>query len=410
MKILVLANVPLPQITKEMNLNQINSGGWVSSFLESAKQIEELEFIYCFCSKIISKKIIGNIEAIRYYGFPLNSRLNYFDEFKKILNSESPDLLHIFGTEFYHSLAMVKAFDNPNQTLIHIQGLTSIYATHFTSNLPCKVVKKRSFRDLIKSDGILKQQKEFIRRGLFELEAIASVNHIVGRTEWDMACTKQINPRATYHKCNEILRDSFYNNIWNIEKCEKRSIFISSASYPIKGFHNVLEAINITKKQYPDTKVYVAGNSIIKKNALKESSYAKYLKRVIRNYNLDENIFFLGSLNDIQMCKQYLKANVFVSASSIENSPNSLAEAMILGVPVVSSYVGGVMSMLEHGKEGFLYQADAPYMLAHYIMSLFFDDVGAAEIGSNGRKRASATHDRNYILEQYYNMYKEILK
>ena len=63
-----------------------------------------------------------------------------------------------------------------------------------------------------------------------------------------------------------------------------------------------------------------------------------------------------------------------MSASTIENSPNSVGEAMLLGCPVVSSCVGGVPDMLEHGREGFLYQASVPYMLAWYVKRVFGDD------------------------------------
>lgn len=71
---------------------------------------------------------------------------------------------------------------------------------------------------------------------------------------------------------------------------------------------------------------------------------------------------------------RYLASSVFVSVSTIENSPNSVGEAMLFGCPVVSSCVGGVLDMLEHGQEGFLYQASAPYMLAWYVGCVFRDD------------------------------------
>ena len=71
------------------------------------------------------------------------------------------------------------------------------------------------------------------------------------------------------------------------------------------------------------------------------------------------------------MCEQYLKANVFVLPSAIENSPNSLGEAMMLGTPTVVSDVGGVKNMIDHEKEGYVYQPDASYMIAYYAGRFF---------------------------------------
>ena len=67
------------------------------------------------------------------------------------------------------------------------------------------------------------------------------------------------------------------------------------------------------------------------------------------------------------MKERFLKSNVFVSPSTIENSPNSLGEAMLLGIPCISSDVGGVKNLLKHEEEGYVYQTDAPYMLAYYV-------------------------------------------
>ena len=60
---------------------------------------------------------------------------------------------------------------------------------------------------------------------------------MIGRTDWDEACTKEINPKVQYHFCNESLRDSFYSGSWEYQNCEKHSIFMSQAATPIKGLH-----------------------------------------------------------------------------------------------------------------------------------------------------------------------------
>lgn len=71
------------------------------------------------------------------------------------------------------------------------------------------------------------------------------------------------------------------------------------------------------------------------------------------------------------MKERYLKSQVFVLPSSIENSPNSLGEAMLLGVPCIASDVGGVRCLMTHSVEGLIYPADDPRLLAYDICEMF---------------------------------------
>ena len=82
---------------------------------------------------------------------------------------------------------------------------------------------------------------------------------------------------------------------------------------------------------------------------------------------------------------------------------------MILGVPSVASYVGGVPNMMDHGKEGFLYQHDAPYMLSYFISKIFEDDNLAMNLSENSVKRASKVHDIDSNVEKLVKIYEEIL-
>ena len=106
----------------------------------------------------------------------------------------------------------------------------------------------------------------------------------------------------------------------------------------------------------------------------------------------------------------YIQSNIFVSASSIENSPNSVCEAMILGVPVISSMVGGMVDLLEHGVNGFYYQADAPYMLRYYIKKIFEDTDLAKRISKNEIETAEKRHDRADIIKDLKSIYESINK
>ena len=124
------------------------------------------------------------------------------------------------------------------------------------------------------------------------------------------------------------------------------------------------------------------------------TSYQFYLRKLIYKLNIQNNITFLGILSEEEMASRYLKSNVFISASTIENSPNSLGEAMLVGCPVVASDVGGVKNMIVHNIEGYIYQSTAPYMLAYYVKEIFRNDELAKRFSKNAKKHAMITHNR----------------
>ena len=80
---------------------------------------------------------------------------------------------------------------------------------------------------------------------------------------------------------------------------------------------------------------------------------------------------FVGPQDVYQMIENLLKSNVFVQPSVIENSPNSLMEAVFLDVPSVASYVGGIPSLYEKFENVSLYQSDSALMLANKINDIF---------------------------------------
>lgn len=423
-RILWVSNVPIPRIAEDMGVTAPNICGWLTGFANSLENKEDIELHICFPQLGISEMKSGQAGRIKYYAFSqprvfgflpaedqLNSSPKMIEQLTKIITHVKPDILHIFGTEYPHSLVATRAFNTPEKTVVNIQGLTSFYWMHFNTGLPYKVMKSFTLSNIARGN-LLDQADKLIRRGRFEIETLRNVGHVIGRTDWDQACVTQVNPAVTYHFCNESLRDSFYFGNWEYEHCEKYSIFMSQAATPIKGLQFMLRAMPEIFRAYPDTHLYIAGNDLTRTDSLygklKISSFAKYIKKLISENGLEGKVTFTGSLNETRMKERFVKANVFVSPSTIENSPNSLGEAMLLGVPCITSDVGGVKNLLRHEEEGYVYQADAPYMLAYYIKRIFGDKYLAQKLGASAQKHASVTHDRELNLNVLLKIYEEI--
>lgn len=425
MKVLWLCNIMLPVIAGQLGMEASNKEGWLSGLAAAVRERRtenEIELAVAFpapagmqqgetCGDLVKK---GETPFL-WYAFSedtVNPHLydaSLEQQMQVIWKDFQPDVVHCFGTEYPHTLAMCRSFPYKNRLLIGIQGLCSVCAEVYLEGLPSKVIRSVTVRDLLRKDSILEQQRKFALRGSFEREAVEIAGNVTGRTDWDRNYATSWNPQIRYYKMNETLRSDFYEGQWSPENCEKHSIFVSQADYPIKGFHYMLKALPLILKKFPDAKVYVAGNSIVgEENFLKKlkiSGYGKYLRSLMNRYQLWERVVFLGRLSAAQMKQQYLKSHVFVCCSTIENSPNSLGEAMLLGVPCVSARVGGIPSIfdgnnaLEDRRDGWFYQQEETgAALANSITSVFENEEKSVRYAENARNHALQTHDseRNY--------------
>lgn len=422
MKVLWFLPQPLKVISEKINSDMtFYRGGWLDGIAAEIIRRNEVELGVCFQDEQNYSNLRGHIKNISYYTVEKLSDCKFADDaFKSqidcVLNEFSPDVITVFGTEHFFQTEVIK-FLNTSQyavvTSVWIQGLVGIYHDHYNAGLPERILNRVTIKEVLTGYTTKKDKKSFMVRGLNERLALEKIQNVFGRTRWDKAVTRLMNPNVKYFHCNETLRPSFYESNWKLETCERHSIFVSQCQTPIKGFHNIIGVIANLKRDYPDLKLYTTGRDLSTPSfmlKMRFSSYEKYIHQLIVKNGLQNTIIFTGFLNEKEMCERFRSAHVFVSASSIENSPNSVGEAMLLGVPTVSSYVGGVADLLEDGKEGFLYQADAPYMLEYYIRSIFKSEKLARELSENARKHASLTHNRKKNYEDLIENYKRMMK
>lgn len=407
-KVLWVCSVVMPEFAQEFNIKPTVFEGWLEGMLQQLKEIVDI----ALCFPIIDswRKKDGELNGNKYYSFSLTAceySVDTEERFLEILNDYKPDVVHIWGTEYPHTLAMINACEEMgilDHVMINIQGLVEPCGIHYLDHVPYQYIKKENEC----GNTLKKEQREFIVRGRFEREALCKVRHVIGRTDWDCAWVKHINPDICYHFAGEILRKEFYeaNERWTYEACEKHSIFVSQAGYPVKGLDYLLHVLPDIMRDYPDTHIYVAGiNPIMpgKKSGC-ISPYGIYLRDLLKEKNLQDKISFLGQLNAEQMIERYLKANVFVSCSRIENSPNSVCEAALIGTPIVASFVGGVGSLASKISNIYLYQSGAAYMLAFYIKKIF--EADKFEVPSDKIIRFM---DRKQNMEDTWKLYRKLM-
>lgn len=109
------------------------------------------------------------------------------------------------------------------------------------------------------------------------------------------------------------------------------------------------------------------------------------------------------------MITEYLNANVYVLPSCIENSPNSLCEAQILGVPCISSICGGTADFINNNIDGLLYRCEEYEQLAQKIINIFNSGDKISNIGKNAISKATIRHDRNNNAKELLKIFSDII-
>lgn len=420
MKVLWITNILFPEICDRLGVTAPVTGGWMKSSAQALLKSDK-------GMKLAVVTLYGHeyrkdvINGITYYCLPFkvyaqrgyNQAMEPY--WQKVADDFCPDVVHIHGTEYPHGLAYVKGVGSWN-VIVSIQGIVSRYARYEAGGIKfVQMLKCLTMKDFLLRSWPNKGAKRLARQGLFEKELIRKVSHVIGRTSWDQDHVWAINSDAEYHFCNETLRAPFYEGEeWRMDKCSRHRIFLSQAAKPIKGIHKVIEAMPLVLRSFPDAEVYVAGVNFVDASTLSRrlrmSTYGRYVANLLDKYGLKEKFHFTGMLDEWQMAEQYRMANVFVCPSSIENSPNSLGEAQLVGTPVVASYVGGVPDMVENGKTGLLYRFEEHEMLARQICRIFEDSKLASTLSAQGKIAALRRHDRHTNAIRTLEIYEEVKK
>lgn len=398
------------------NTSGYNGGGWLASLKKEIIKCSDVTLGIAFCKEHCFQKVVQ--DNISYYVVPNYHKSrkdkyldfihikdvtrdeiqwsHYENQLKMVIDDFKPDVIEIFGSEFYFSLAARVSKHIP--TVLHFQGILSLSIYIF---LPPGISK---WQYIMSGKGLRGKYNNFQylaywqRSAYREKAVLKAVPHVIGRTDWDKQAIAVLNPNAKYHYGGEILRDVFYENK---ERTIPSKITISSTiSFPTyKGYDVILKVANILKNElHLDFVWNVYGNI-----------NPDFMEKQVGLRHEGVDVRLCGVASPTQLRDALLESTMYFHPSYTENSPNSVCEAQILGVPVVASRVGGTDSLVEHGKTGFLYPVTDPYIAAYYIMYLVDNpDVNIA-IGKAAKQVATARHDKKKIVNELMETYQEMI-
>lgn len=416
MKILWFTNTPCGASEKLFS-NSVSSG-WLTTLETALKSNDniELHVSFYYYKKIESfvykgvhyhpiydkrfeskfRILIGNYKEY-YCGFKNHD----IKKLKQIVDCVQPDLIHFHGTENDFGL-LQKQIKIPS--VISIQGVINSCYEKLYSGISRSIVSKyESFISKLTLQTLKMSDKRFSYNAKREIEILSLSKNIIGRTDFDRHTSLSISPNAKYFIGNEILRKEFYNNKWEKNKFNNQFTIVTTIS---SGFYKGLEvilrtAINLKRINFKFKWILIGQTE--------KSRDAKVISKWLNQRFSDNNIEMLGYKTSNEIVQILKDADIYCQVSHIENSPNSVCEAMLIGIPIIASYAGGTSSILEHKKEGYLIQDGDSFSLAGTILELSKNFEIAKSYGENARFKAQYRHAPERVINEYISIYKQII-
>jgi len=142
---------------------------------------------------------------------------------------------------------------------------------------------------------------------------------------------------------------------------------------------------------------------------MRDHAYFAYLRKLIRELNVEKHIVALPGLPAEDVAEELKKAQLFVLPSLCENSPNSLGEAMLVGTPSIATFVGGTPTILRDGEDGRLVPPSDAHALAGAIRYWFEHPEKAERHVETARQAALKRHDQAVNAARTFEIYRKIV-
>jgi glycosyltransferase involved in cell wall biosynthesis len=292
------------------------------------------------------------------------------------------DILHVHGSE-YQFPAATAGLGRP--VLLSVQGLLSECLKY----LPAGPSWRRALWTL---------------GGYYERCYLPLVQEFSCRTVWDKAHAAHFNPQARIHHNWEMLRPEFWGAAprpaAGTPAPARPQFLFMGGTQVLKGFRETLLAFDLVRAQGP-ARLVLVGDSV-------PAQLAAHLQAHPPRYFDPQHDLDLRRFQDTGQLLELFRTSVgLLHPSYIDNSPNSVCEAQVAGLPVVASAVGGVPSLITDNETGLLTTLD-PQCLAAQALRLSGDPALARRLATQARAVAEARHDPAIILSRTLAIYEKI--
>jgi glycosyltransferase involved in cell wall biosynthesis len=169
------------------------------------------------------------------------------------------------------------------------------------------------------------------------------------------------------------------------------SLLWMRAFSPIYNPAMAVEVVRELKKTHPEVKLYMGGPDL---------GELDKTKQLVKEYRLETNIEFPGFM-DIEKKKEYTgKADIFISTNRVDNAPVTIVEMWALGLPVVTTNVGGLPYMVKDGENSLLVDDNDAIAMTEKIKNLVSSPALVQKLVQNGRSQV-ANHSEEIVYQKW---------
>ena len=318
----------------------------------------------------------------------------------KAIEDFNPDIVHCFGTERWHYGLLAKEVNVP--FVIHIMGFMNIYdpmdeivlhqhdyIKYFNYNPIKYYIHKREYKT---------------KRENQELEQMVMYanKYFMGRTQWDENVVRYYSDGGKYYHCEEAIREEIYDAHvhWHYHQRDKVRLITIGNAGSLKGNEMMLKTAWLLKNQFHfEFEWFYTSNEYT----------LSFFENVVGIKHDDVDIKLIGRLNASEIAKQLADADFYIHTAIIDNSPNTVCEAQLIGIPIISTNAGGIPSLIEDGKTGFMYPYCEPHALAFKIMNLAGNKEELEKVSDNEYRVSHNRHNPEKIAKEINLIYKNII-
>jgi len=192
-------------------------------------------------------------------------------------------------------------------------------------------------------------------------------------------------------------RDALKNQL-SLDGDERITLAVGRLSRE-KGHSDLVEALALLRKSNPELK--------FKLLVVGEGPERERLERAVEAKGLSARLFFIGHVEDV--APYYAIADVLALPSHSEGSPNVLLEAMVAGVPVVATSVGGVPEIALADESALLVPPREPRLFANALHRLLSDSDLAQTLRANARARVASHFSHQSYAESLIRIYQQLV-
>lgn len=296
----------------------------------------------------------------------------------KELRSIRPDVIESFGTEGPFSYA----------------GVTSGY--------PCVIkmqgIITRIFREMRVSPISLTWWRYLITQFVEQYTIRHGTDFIVDN-DYLAGFVRSFNDSGRIHLIPNLIASIFFEINQDWSRARFNLLFVGALKRE-KGVFDLLEAFRRVHADFPLIRLKLIGSA--------SADVQSEIESFVSTAGLENAVRLTGNMTHNQIAEELKQAVCLVHPSWADSSPNTVYEAMIAGLPVIATRVGGLPYMIDAGQTGVLIAPHNPADLAEALITLLTDRPTQERLGRNAQAVMRQRFDKRRVVDDILQVYRRL--